>query len=77
LHFVSIFEQNGVQLGLEFPPKLQLDFPACFLHVANLLFYFLIFILKKSEFLGNNPELSYDSCPPLYNAYDRKSRKRL
>jgi hypothetical protein len=40
---------------------LQLDFPACFLHFAGLLFYFLIFILKKSEFLGNNPELGYDT----------------
>jgi hypothetical protein len=27
--------------------------------------------------LGNNPELSYDSCPPLYNAYDRKYHKKL
>jgi hypothetical protein len=27
--------------------------------------------------LGNNPKMGYDSCLPLYNAYDRKSRKRF
>jgi hypothetical protein len=37
---------------LNFLQKLQLDFPACFLHVASVYFIFLIFILKKSEFLG-------------------------
>jgi hypothetical protein len=57
MYFFSIL---GVQLGLEFSPKLQLDFPACFLHVASLYFIFLIFILKKKEFLGNNLELGYD-----------------
>jgi hypothetical protein len=50
--FLSIFRHNRVRLGLEFPPKLQLDFPTCFLHVANHCFNFFIFILKKSEFWG-------------------------
>jgi hypothetical protein len=27
--------------------------------------------------LWNNPKMSYDSCPPLYNAYDRNSRERF
>jgi hypothetical protein len=44
-----------------------------------ILFYFCIFILflfflrerKKCEF-GNNSKMGYDSCPPLYNAYEAK-----
>jgi hypothetical protein len=35
------------------------------------------FYFEKKWILGNNPELGYDSCPPLYKAYDRKSRKKL
>jgi hypothetical protein len=27
--------------------------------------------------LRKNPKIGYDSCPPLYNAYDRKSHKRF
>jgi len=26
--------------------------------------------------LGNNLETGYDSCPPLYNAYDKKNLVR-
>ena len=47
--FSSILGHNGVQLGLNFLQKLQLDFPVCFLHVASLYFIFLIFILKKKK----------------------------
>jgi hypothetical protein len=49
---------------LNFLQKLQFDFPACLLHVASLLFILFIFILKKSEFFRNNPELGYDKPPP-------------
>jgi hypothetical protein len=41
-----------------------------------LLFLFFIFILEKKVNLGNNPEIGYDSCPPLYNAYDKKNLVR-
>jgi hypothetical protein len=46
---------------------LQLDFPACFLHITSLLFYFFYFYFEKSEFLGNNPELGYDSAITVRN----------
>jgi len=59
--FLSIFRHNRVRLGLEFPPKLQLDFPTCFLHVANHYFNFFYFYFEKKWILGNNPELGYDT----------------
>jgi hypothetical protein len=54
LHFFSsIFWHNGVQLGLEFPPKLQLDSPVCLLHVASLYYYYFYFYFeKKIDFWG-------------------------
>jgi hypothetical protein len=39
-------------------------------------FYFLSLFWKKKVNLGNNPEIGYDSCPPLYNAYDKKNLVR-
>jgi len=49
MYFFSIL---GVQLGLEFSPKLQLDFPACFLHVASLYFIFFDFYFEKKRIFG-------------------------
>jgi hypothetical protein len=34
-------------------------------------FLFLFFFFERNEF-GNNPKMGYDSCPPLYNAYEAK-----
>ena len=52
--FFSIFGHNGVQLGIEFPPKIIAWFFPIFVVLLDLLsphcqplFYFLIFILKK------------------------------
>jgi len=59
--FFSIFEHNGVQLGLEFPPKIAAWFPGLLSPRCQPSFYFFIFILKKNEFFGNNPELGYDT----------------
>jgi hypothetical protein len=47
LHYFSFFGHNSVQLGFEFPPKLQLYSPICFLHIPSLYFILFIFILKK------------------------------
>jgi hypothetical protein len=44
--------------ALKFPPKLLLNFPACFLHVANLYFIFFDFYFENKK-LENNPELGY------------------
>jgi hypothetical protein len=62
LHVFSIFGHKGVQLGLEFLPKLQLGFyvfvfgifPYLLASRRQPLFYFLffIFILKKNKFWG-------------------------
>jgi len=53
-----IIGHNGVQLSLNLVQKLQLDFPACFLHVANLYF---IFYFEKKWILRKNRELGYDN----------------
>jgi hypothetical protein len=36
------------------------------------LFVFVFFEEKENEF-GSDPKMSYDSCPPLYNAYEAKT----
>ena len=64
LYFFFIFGHNKVQLGLELPPKLQLDSPISFLHIVSLYFIFWFLFLKKKLIFfvfGNNPELGYDS----------------
>jgi hypothetical protein len=61
LHIFSILGHNGVQLGLEFPPKIAAWFPGLLSPRYQPLFYFFIFILKNNEFLRNNPELGYDN----------------
>jgi hypothetical protein len=53
LYFFSIFGHDGVQLGLEFPSKLQLDSSVCFLHVASLYYYYYCFCFEKEiDFWG-------------------------
>jgi hypothetical protein len=64
--FFSIFEHNGVQLGLEFPPKLQFDFPACFLHIASLYFIILFLFFKKRVNFGEYPELLHDKNNTIF-----------
>jgi len=85
LHYFFFFGHNGVQLGLKFAPNLQLDFyaffnpprPTFFTLPASILFFWIFIFLTEKVNLGNNPEMSYDSCPSLYNAYDRKSCEKL
>jgi hypothetical protein len=68
------------QLGLEFSPKLQLDFFSIFVVLLELLspyyqplFYFFYFYFEKRWFFRNNPELGYDSYKTLrLNSLNRK-----
>jgi hypothetical protein len=77
---------NKILLNFNFcifkPPQPNFDYflsVLAFSFNCYILFYFCIFILflfflrerKKCEF-GNNSKMGYDSCPPLYNAYEAK-----
>jgi hypothetical protein len=44
---------------------------------AFIFFLFFFIFLGKKRILGNHPKLGDDSCPPLYNAYGRKSYETL
>jgi hypothetical protein len=35
------------------------------------------FLTKKNNVIWKNPKMGYDSCPPLYNAYEAKKSSML